>query len=159
DYRNVDSTKYEARGSYTPSTPFNIYDWNTDVPEPDVTYTSKLDTDPDQFGLYGQWRVKPIDRLTLIGGGRLSWYDATATTVPLDGSARTSTGQTIDAEVTPYAGVIYDLTQWASLYGSYTQIFQPQSELDADGEIIDPRIGRQYEVGLKTELFDGGLNA
>lgn len=159
DYRDVDSTKYEARGSYTPSTPFNLDDWNTDVPEPSVNYTSKLDTDPNQFGLYGQWRVKPIDQLTLIGGGRLSWYDATATTTTLSSGATTATDTTVDAEVTPYAGVIYDLTQWASLYGSYTQIFQPQSELGVDGDIIDPRTGRQYEVGLKGEFFEGGLNA
>ena len=61
--------------------------------------------------------------------------------------------------MTPYAGVVFDVTDWLSAYSSYTEIFQPQTATDAAGNILDPREGRQYEVGLKAELFDSGVNA
>src|SRR5690606_35960393 len=65
----------------------------------------------------------------------------------------------IDNQFTPYAGVVFDLTNRASLYASFTEIFQPQTQLDVNGDMIDPREGRQFEAGLKAELFDGGVNA
>lgn len=65
----------------------------------------------------------------------------------------------IDAEVVPYAGIVVDLTESLSAYASYTDIFQPQTDLDASGSVIDPRSGTQYEVGLKAAFMGGRLNA
>ncbi|TGC32089.1 TonB-dependent receptor [Pseudomonas citronellolis] len=45
-----------------------------------------------------------------------------------------------------------------SVYASYTSIFQPQSYRDRNGSPLDPREGDNYEIGLKSELFDGRLN-
>lgn len=61
--------------------------------------------------------------------------------------------------VTRYAGIIYDLDVHHSLYASYTDIFKPQSELDAAGTAIEPMEGKNYELGIKGEYFDGSLNA
>jgi outer membrane receptor for ferric coprogen and ferric-rhodotorulic acid len=157
DYQSVDQTLYMQRGKI-PGT-FNIFDWNSNVPEPTVDYgsasASRTRTKPRQFGVYGQLRFKPIDRLTLIGGGRLSWYD----TEKIDlASGITTDRDNIDSKFTPYAGVVFDLTDQLSAYASYTQIFQPQTESDAAGNIIDPREGRQYEVGLKGAFLGGSLN-
>ena len=44
-----------------------------------------------------------------------------------------------------------------SAYASYTDIFLPQSERDANGQQIEPIVGKSYELGLKSELFDGRL--
>jgi outer membrane receptor for ferric coprogen and ferric-rhodotorulic acid len=153
DYRHVNTTSLRGTGRITG--PFNIYDWNSDVPEPTVNYTQQTKTDPTQFGIYGQLRIKPVDRLTLIGGGRLSWYDATTTNLT---TGANQSEVDIDAETTPYAGIVYDLTDWLSAYGSYTQIFQPQTDLDADGNMLKPREGRQFEAGLKADLFNSGMN-
>ncbi|WP_205520673.1 TonB-dependent siderophore receptor [Propylenella binzhouense] len=153
DYRNVETTTRQATGSI--AGPFDLLDWDAEVPEPTVAYTQKTKTDPEQFGLYGQLRVKPIDRLTLIGGGRLSWYQAS--TKDLVKGETTSTVE-VDGQITPYAGVVLDVTDWASLYASYTEIFQPQAVVDVSGNLLDPREGRQYETGVKAELLDG-LNA
>ncbi|MNV50124.1 Fe(3+)-pyochelin receptor precursor [compost metagenome] len=35
----------------------------------------------------------------------------------------------------------------------------PQDAVTRDNQVIDPREGKQYEVGVKTELFDGAANA
>lgn len=145
DYRGSDDSLWNQRGTIAGTQ--NIYDW-TNVAKPTVTYGSPEETETDQYGIYGQWRIKPIDKLTLIGGGRFSWYDAQS------GDSEVK----VNGEFTPYAGIIYDLTDRVSAYASYTEIFQPQSVKDASGDILDPRTGEQYEIGLKAELTDD-LNA
>ncbi|GGY81435.1 TonB-dependent siderophore receptor [Pseudoduganella plicata] len=60
---------------------------------------------------------------------------------------------------TPYVGLTYDLTPNVTAYGSYTTIFNPQSETDFDGATLDPMEGRTAELGLKSEWFGGKLNA
>ena len=59
----------------------------------------------------------------------------------------------------PYAGLVFDLTSQLSAFASYTEIFQPQTQLDASNQPLDPRTGRQYEIGLKGEFLDGRLTA
>ncbi|MAA97240.1 MAG: TonB-dependent siderophore receptor [Stappia sp.] len=154
DYQSFDSTLRQGAGTITGDQ--NIYNWNSGLARPVVNYTTQTGIKTDKFGLYGQLRVKPFERLTLIGGGRLSWYDATTTNL-LSGAV--TNRQTINAKVTPYAGAVFDLTEWLSAYSSYTEIFQPQTETDISGTVLDPREGRQVEAGLKAEFFDGNVNA
>lgn len=59
---------------------------------------------------------------------------------------------------TPYAGLVVDLDRAWSAYGSYTEIFNPQSETEFSGRELDPITGKTYELGLKGELLNGKLN-
>ena len=61
-------------------------------------------------------------------------------------------------QTSKYLGFNYKLTDQYSLYASYTDIFQPQSVLDASGKYLDPVVGKNYEVGFKAGLFGGNLN-
>ncbi|MEF2070965.1 TonB-dependent siderophore receptor [Consotaella aegiceratis] len=154
DYQKVETTVKSASGVISGS--YNIYDWDSSsVDRPDYDYTSQTETDLEQLGIYGQLRVKPIDRWTLIGGGRVSWYDSSSTNLLTDTE---SDEVDINGHITPYAGTVFDLTDQISAYASYTEIFQPQTNVDEDGNILDPREGRQYEVGLKGAFFGGTLN-
>jgi outer membrane receptor for ferric coprogen and ferric-rhodotorulic acid len=62
------------------------------------------------------------------------------------------------SKTTPYVGVVYDITRELSAYASHTQIFNPQSETDANGVPLDPVEGKTTEVGLKAALFNNKLN-
>jgi len=62
-------------------------------------------------------------------------------------------------ELTPYAGVVYDLSDTYSVYASYTNIFQPQQKRDISGKYLDPILGKSIEAGVKGEFFGGRLNA
>ncbi|WP_229263117.1 TonB-dependent siderophore receptor [Duganella dendranthematis] len=62
------------------------------------------------------------------------------------------------SKTTPYVGVVYDITRELSAYASHTQIFNPQSETDANGVPLDPVEGKTTEAGLKAALFDNKLN-
>ncbi|WP_235978951.1 TonB-dependent siderophore receptor [Zestomonas carbonaria] len=110
--------------------------------------------DVEQKGLYGATRLNLTDDLKVIIGVRDSSYEKTS-----DDIYSSPSHIDVDHELTPYAGVIYDLTENLSAYASYTEIFLPQSVRDINGKQLDPIVGESYEAGLKAEFFDGRLNA
>jgi outer membrane receptor for ferric coprogen and ferric-rhodotorulic acid len=143
----------QTGGFWGTGTPINIYDFDHNLPKPAAgarsPYVGK--NTATEEGLYAAARFNPIDPLHVIIGSRLSWYDY---------DNRSGTGDyKVTQEVTPYAGVVYDLNDTYSVYASYTEIFKPQTQQDVAGTVLDPMTGESYEIGLKGEYFDGGLNA
>ncbi len=131
-------------------------DWNGDYPEPDawVAYPTTLgDATVKERSLYGAAKLDLAERWTAVAGARLSWADAV-------GEQYGSSQETdVDNELTPYAGLIYDVTDWTSLYASYTEIFDPQTEINRNGDFLDPVEGASYELGFKASVFDGAADA
>ncbi len=62
-------------------------------------------------------------------------------------------------KVSPYVGAVYDATANVSLYASYSDIFNPQSQSDINFHRFDAATGKSYEAGLKSEWFDNRLYA
>jgi outer membrane receptor for ferric coprogen and ferric-rhodotorulic acid len=115
------------------------------------------DTEVDQQGVYGQLRLSPLAGLTLVGGGRLTWWETRSTT--LLPTLREPTGYAVNGRFTPYAGIVWDVTSDLNLYASYADSFTPQTSSlpRADGAPIEPLIGAQYEAGSKLALFGDTL--
>lgn len=143
---------------------FNAFRFDPDLPEPS-TAALRAGTDEvrdgsnRQLGFYGTTRLQLADPLKLVLGTRYSrskriWTTDTTT------AGKLTNGQKRQANdhVTPYAGLILDLTPQWTTYVSYTDIFQPQSEVNASGQSLKPIVGDSYELGLKGELLDGRLN-
>jgi outer membrane receptor for ferric coprogen and ferric-rhodotorulic acid len=130
---------------------------NVDQPNLDLTLPPE-DLGPTprtrvkQYGTYAQLRLKPWQPLTVLVGGRFAWWETT------DPDVR-GNDQAIDARFVPNVGLIYDLTENLSAYGSYNRIFAPQTERLVSEAILKPRTGEQFEVGLKGAYFDGRVNA
>jgi outer membrane receptor for ferric coprogen and ferric-rhodotorulic acid len=61
--------------------------------------------------------------------------------------------------VTPYLGTVVDLSRNVSAYASYTRIFNPQTAVDANLQILAPIQGRNVEAGVKSEWLDKKLAA
>lgn len=79
-----------------------------------------------QKGVYSTLRLKLADPLTVVVGGRVSWYSSDTdydflNAVPSQHSSTRETGQ-----VTPFAGVLLDLNDNLTAYASYSDIFTPQ---------------------------------
>ncbi len=130
------------------------------VPDFDLPYNRGSNSQTQQSGFYGQVRLNVTDPLKILLGGRLSQFKTRSRTVAPGNPTDWATGAAgADNEFTPYAGAVYDLTQGVSLYASYASIFIPQTQSKVSGETIDPREGRQYEVGAKSAFFNGALNA
>lgn len=118
-------------------------------------------TDVEQYGIYGQLRLSPLAGLTLVGGGRMTWWDTTITTTRVaSGAIPLPTRYGFDERFTPYAGVVWDVTPDLNVYASYADSFTPQSSpgrVRPDGRKLEPLIGEQYEAGTKLSLMDKRL--
>jgi outer membrane receptor for ferric coprogen and ferric-rhodotorulic acid len=93
------------------------------------------------------------DQLKLIGGGRVTWFDYHENG---DWAGRKS--YSVDGEVLPYLGAVYDLDETWSVYASYAEIFQPQQSYGIDG-LLDPVTGTNLEAGVKAGFLGGDLLA
>ncbi|MGN5594616.1 TonB-dependent siderophore receptor [Stutzerimonas nitrititolerans] len=157
DYKRYDGDYYSGNPSLG-STNIHSHD-PSNVAKPAVVYTQRVKSLEKEFGLYSKLTFRPVERLALIGGARVSWFDGYTSTTTLANGARTSGDVRENAKITPYGGLVFDLDQWHSLYASYSKVFKPQTNVDQDGDVIDPREGEQYEVGVKGSYFGGALNA
>jgi outer membrane receptor for ferric coprogen and ferric-rhodotorulic acid len=122
------------------------------IPEPFTVLASYLrDGEQRQYGVFGKVRMRVADRLSVIAGGRLSWYDMAFN----GGALRIEQNN----EPTPFFATVFDLTPSWSAYASLARIFDPQSDLRTfSGDPLPPKFGTNVEVGLKGELMDGRLN-
>ncbi len=111
-----------------------------------------------QMSGYATTRLSLADPLTLMLGARLDWYEYDMNLKSGD-YVSPPAGYKVNHELTPYAGLIYDLDHQHSVYTSWTSVFQPQGSQSASGTPLDPVIGTNLEAGVKGEYFDGRLNA
>jgi outer membrane receptor for ferric coprogen and ferric-rhodotorulic acid len=126
--------------------------WPIDGGKPNFVHTNNVREVTTQEGVYMTTRLSLADPLKLILGGRLDWYD-------YDNKESASADYKVTRNVTRYAGLIYDLDDHHSVYVSYSDIFNPQEYKDASGSPLKPVEGKNYEIGVKGEYFDGALNA
>ncbi|GFM56373.1 ligand-gated channel [Pseudomonas cichorii] len=150
-----EQTRKSRQANVTSNQPINVFAPDSHlIAEPDrPEWTSITDFSDKRYGTYANLRLHLSQSLSLVMGGRLSWYDYQTQTA---GVTRKSIEE---HELTPFIGTIYDLNPDWSLYASYTDIFLPQSVYrDAAGNLLKPAIGANYETGIKGELFDQRLN-
>ncbi|MHC8407010.1 MULTISPECIES: TonB-dependent siderophore receptor [unclassified Pseudomonas] len=168
DYQEI-SSRWLGTGRYPsaggPLSPFDPD--STPFPEPanDRNYTRDYNpNDQKQYGLYGSLRLQLAEPLHLILGARVQRYTFEQTYQTRVGTTWT-TQSNIDmrepTKVTPYGGLVYDLNDEWSVYGSYSEIYKPQVNLlqgPLPGSPMDAMEGKTYETGLKGELFGGAVN-
>ena len=148
---------------YAGDVDFNYYTWGNQIVNAPFSGGLDFDIKVRQQGYYAASRFNLTDQWHLIVGARVSnySYDYFFQSFDVDPPARNS--PIVDpmretGVLTPYAGLVYDITPEQSLYASYTDIFMPQSSRDIDGKTIKPIVGKNYEMGWKGEFFDGRLN-
>ena len=150
DWQEVDATTLSASGKFSGS--WDLDDWDVSgVAAPNVTYTGKSRSKTQSSGLYAQMRIKPRSDISLIGGARLSWTQTDTTNLVSGATSRTEE----NAHLTPFAGITWDMNAATTLYASYSEIFQPQTNLDVNGDTLDPVEGQQIELGVKAEIGQG----
>lgn len=125
------------------------FDPKNSIPIPEIVLDTAIGEQiTRQYGGYAAGHFTFTNRLKAVIGSRLSWYHYEFRNTTRDE----------DRVVTPYLGLTYDINTWASVYASYTDVFNPQSSRDTSGLILDPEKGSSYELGFKGELYDGLLN-
>lgn len=162
DYKRYDTDIESSRTRSLTANPVSRHELN-DLAYTDILTQGRLgvkgfryghdDTRQEETGIYSKLTLRPIQSLALIAGGRVSHYETRNKNLADEASQRRS-----GTEFTPYAGAVYDLDFNHSLYASYSQVFKPQVATDASGDMLKPREGEQYEVGVKGSYFGGDLN-
>jgi outer-membrane receptor for ferric coprogen and ferric-rhodotorulic acid len=135
----------------------NVFAPNHGLPYPDLVlppYTT--DTVRTERALYGQLQLQLAQRLKLLAGGRASWAKVEVERLS-DGAvtSRSAPGR----HFMPSAALMYDLNEQLTAYASYVETFVVQSQLDAAGRVLEPRTGKQVELGIKGEFLNKRLQA
>ncbi|QHD01885.1 TonB-dependent siderophore receptor [Pseudomonas sp. S04] len=157
EYQHLDKDFTYGGGDYFP---INVFDpGSIDIPKQDYERNNGNWSKSDQYGFYTRAKLNVSDWLDVVGGSRVSWYESDAQNANAFFNNFSSAHTSINRKVVPYGALIAKLTPELSAYASYTGVFKPQSEIGSDSSPIGPRKGKQYEVGLKREFYDGRLNA
>jgi iron complex outermembrane recepter protein len=138
--------------------PLDIFnpDYST-IPKPDEDslepfFDNKLKS--DRLGIYLQDKIDLLDNLILLAGIR---YDTVEQNIT-DNLTEIETTQEDDA-VTPRVGVVYQPIEPISLYGSYSESFNPSEDVGEGGTFLEAETGQGFEFGVKGEIIPKRLAA
>ncbi len=149
DYSESSVEAASAFGPIGDPIPVPLEDWEGAFPKPAFgAPSSGADWLDKEYGLYGAARLRPTESLQSIIGGRIASFDGEGETY---GASQTTSHI---GEFIPYLGFVYAVNDRLNLYASYTEIFQPQTEVDISGKRLEPIEGKAYEAGLKLGLFE-----
>lgn len=150
--QSVDSTSYGTSDAIVvPS----IFDWGNGVTAINFNEVANYSTQElyKQKGAYVAAQLNLTDDITAILGNRITTYDTLVVSPFAPSDYKNS------AVNTPYLGLVYDVNEMISTYASYTEIFQPQQDRDANGALIGAKEGSNAEVGVKGGFFNDALSA
>ncbi|MEL6437956.1 MAG: TonB-dependent siderophore receptor [Cyanobacteria bacterium J06621_8] len=147
----------------TENNPFtiNVFDPQFDTPFPDddafnIFFESDLPIDTN--GIYLQDLITLLPNLKLLLGGR---YDFVTNDTEFEFTFNDFSGEAggvfTDEAFSPRVGLVYQPIEEISFYGSFSQSFEVNSAFTAEGDLLDPERGTQFEVGVKGEF--GGVSA
>ena len=128
--------------------------WNgREIPRPAFGARQRdSDWSADMQRLYAVARLRPNDAFDVVIG-------VNAVDVSSDGY---SFGESMDydeQDVSPYVGLVYRLLPTLNAYASWSDIFEPQSEVNEQLKPLGAATGTSYEGGLRTELLEKRLLA
>ncbi|MEX1220785.1 MAG: TonB-dependent siderophore receptor [Idiomarina sp.] len=145
----VDKSLYDFHtGNGFPAMPA-LPEWTGNTPFPEFTdglAGSKIDN--TQKAVYAQTRLALNADTKILLGGRFNEFTTEGIGYGVDQSRD-------DSEFIPYVGVTYDATDAATLYASYTETFMAQNERDSNFERLPALTGKNTEIGMKMDLFEG----
>src|SRR5690606_37040942 len=120
-----------------------VYAWDGNAPQPAVAKTGAWRTQVTrQTGLYASARWRVADPLSVLTGVRVTDWSRYTDNYGSTGDLTDRTAvQDENKKVTPYVGLVYDITPALSGYASYARIFNPQNYKDRNNEPLSPVVG------------------
>lgn len=151
---NANGYSYVASAStqelFTPGF-YNSFDY---IRKSDIPANTREESTLKSTAVYLQGVIGITERTKLLAGVR---YDK-AEQERLDLIENTKFRNT-DHAWTTRIGLNHELNKNISAYIAYAESFQPVEATSKTGEVLKPETGTGYELGLKTEWFDGKLGA
>lgn len=106
----------------------------------------------NSFGIYLQDQIDLLPNLKLLLGGR---FDIVSQKIDF---ADSSESFQQDEAFSPRVGLVYQPTDFLSLYASYSRSFQQSVGTAFDNALFQPERGTQYEAGIKADWLDRRLS-
>ena len=97
--------------------------------------------------VYAQIFSQLTERLAVLGGLRQDWQTNDG---EFNGEGEPVSGD----QLSPRIGATYALTESTRLFANYGTSFTPNFAVNVDGDVFDPDQVRQFEIGLRQELFN-----
>ncbi|HEY8066126.1 MAG TPA: TonB-dependent receptor [Methylosinus sp.] len=118
----------------------------------DPALSTRLDYSQEWYSFYFQDQIELPYNFFLLGGLR---YDNAIGRNNIKNIVSTN-----DGRVSPRGGALWRPVSWLSVYGSYSENFGASNSLfQTNGVLLKPQTAQQWEIGAKTEFFDGRLSA
>ena len=122
---------------------------------------SRVDSFANTFNaFYFQDQVSLTKRLKAMIGGRLDLYRRWSRNDPVRDGVR-QPGARVERErnaPTYRAGLVFQATEWWSVYGSLATSFTPVNVVPFNQITLKPEEGRQFEIGQRFDLLQGRVN-
>ncbi len=115
---------------------------------------NSFNADNKTAGFYAQDQVTILPNLKFLGGLRFDYVHQFT-------KSATASHSSDNHAVSPRLGLVYQPIEPVSLYTSWTKGFQPTSpsSFNPTGELFKPERSTQYEVGVKTFMFENRVSA
>ncbi len=117
------------------------------------------------LGVYLQDQMTIAERVDVLVGGRYDFardrYSSTYGTTDTPDYPNNNGAMApapMDRELSPRAGILYRLTDRASVYGSYSKSFGLANGFNTSGQALPPEKGEQFEAGVKASWMEGQLS-
>jgi iron complex outermembrane receptor protein len=118
-----------------------------------INNTSDLEEQSGQ-GIYFQDQIDLSENWKAMFGMRYDHFEQDIT-YRLDNNRKTSTSKSF---VNPRFGLVYDLSDDARIYASYSEGARPNSGTNSDGKGHDPEESKSYEIGVKWDVTKHGFS-
>lgn len=136
---------YTTGNGFPVMPPFPEWDGNTPRPTFADGQTGS-DLERDQKAYYFTARLNVTDNLHITLGGRQNDWE-------VEGDSYGVIQDASDEEFIPYIGGVYEINDDTVAYASYTETFISQTEVDINGNVLEPITGKSQEIGLKTSML------
>ncbi|NJK49257.1 TonB-dependent siderophore receptor [Candidatus Gracilibacteria bacterium] len=122
----------------------------------DLVQNSLVEQTTHTIGVYAQDLLSIGEQVKILLGGRFDWFFN-----DFVNKLSNTSEYTEEFAFSPRIGIVYQPIEPVSLYASWSRSFVPQVQVgvDREGNPFEPTRGNQFEVGVKTELFERRLTA
>jgi iron complex outermembrane receptor protein len=96
-----------------------------------------------QLGGYVQDNISFGNKLNVLAGFRYTSLE--------------QTGSASDRNVAPRVGMVFRPSDWISVYGSYSESFEPNTGFSFENQAFIPSLGKQVEIGVKNQFLSNRL--
>ncbi|MCC4598634.1 TonB-dependent siderophore receptor [Xanthomonas melonis] len=153
NWAKVDTAQLSLYGRGIGTALPQLEDWTGAYPKPPFDAgTDGANFDMTRRTAYATARWSLGEQLTLITGINQTQVESNGASYGVQ--HRYDTDKTL-----PFVGAVYAFAPDYAMYASYAEIFNPQTQLDRNLQILAPITGSNAELGIKGQWLDGRINA